>query len=117
MFMGGRLLVSAGGLHNSLYIFKTVLLNPNPWIFTNGTFWELSELDAKNMLVAVLSIALLIAVDIIQERLGEKSLRERISEENMFTGIILTVLLTVAIFIFGIYGSEYDASAFVYMAY
>ncbi len=117
MFMGGRLLVSAGGLRKSLYIIKTILLTPNPWIFTNGTFWKLSELDTKNMLVVVLSLALLIAVDIIQEKLGNKSLRERISEENMFTGIILSAVLTIAIFIFGIYGAEYDAAAFVYMAY
>lgn len=117
MFMGGRLLVSAGGLRNSLYILKSILLTPNPWIFVNGSFWKLSALDTKNMLVAILAIILLIAVDIIQEKLEGKSLRERISEENMFTGIILTAALTVAILIFGIYGAEYDSAAFVYMAY
>ncbi len=117
MFMGGRLLVSAGGLRNSLYIFKSIIFTPNPWIFTNGTFWKLSELDTKNMLVLVLSLVLLVAVDIIQEKLGGKSLRERINEENMFTGVLLTAALTVAILVFGIYGAEYDAASFVYMAY
>lgn len=117
MFMGGRLIVSAGGLDNSLYIFKNIVMNPNPWIFTNGTFWKLSALDTKNMLVAVIALCLLIAVDIIQEKLGDKSLREKIYEENVFTGVILSAALTVAILIFGIYGAEYDATAFVYMAY
>lgn len=117
MFMGGRLIVSAGGLDESIYILKSMIMSPNPWIFTNGTFWKLSALDTKNMLIAVLALDLLIAVDVIQERLDGKSLRERISEENMFTGIILTAALTAAIFIFGIYGAEYDASSFVYMAY
>lgn len=117
IFMGGRMLISAGGLEESLYLFQTIFFNPNPWIFTNGTFWKLSELDGYNMLVAVLSLVIFVAVDIIQEKLEGESLRERISRENMFTGIILTVALTVAIFIFGVYGAEYDAASFVYMAY
>ena len=62
-------------------------------------------------------MALLIGVDLIQEHLGEKSLRDRIGEENLFTGIILTVALAAAVFVYGIYGSGYDAASFVYMGY
>lgn len=117
IFMGGRMLVTPGSLTNTIAMWKSIVTNFNPWIFTSGAFWELSDLDGMNMLIAVLSIILLVAVDITQEKLEGSSLREKISQENVFTGIILTAGLAVAIFIFGIYGAEFDAATFVYQAY
>ena len=115
--MGGRILTVPGSLSKTKLILESIIHNFNPWVFTNGTFWKFCELDSFGVIVAVLCVALLIGVDLIGEHLGEKSLRDRIGEENLFTGIILTSVLTVLILVFGIYGSEYDASAFVYMGY
>ncbi len=117
VFAGGRIFTTPGSLSFSKTVIQSIIHNFNPWIFTNGTFWKYNELDGANTLIAVLAIALLIAVDLIKENLGEKSLRDRIREENVFTRVILTVLLTVAIFVFGIYGEGYDASSFAYMSY
>lgn len=117
IFMGGRILTVPGSLSKTKLILESIVHNFNPWVFTNGTFWKFCELDSYGVIVAVLCVALLIGVDLIGEHLGEKSLRDRIGEENLFTGIILTSALTVLILVFGIYGSEYDASAFVYMGY
>ena len=113
----GRFYTVPGSLRRTLEVAKSILTNINPWIFTNGTFMKFSELDSYNLIIAAVSIIILIAVDLIQENLGEKSLRDRIAEENIFTSVILTAGLVVAIFIFGIYGTGYDAATFVYMAY
>lgn len=117
IFAIGRFYTAPGGLRKTLEIAKSIITNINPWIFTNGTFMKYSELDAYNLVIAAISIMILIAVDIIQENLDGKSLRDRIAEENMITSVILTAGLVVAIFIFGIYGPGYDAATFVYMAY
>lgn len=117
IFMGGRILTVPGALSKTKIVVESILYNINPWVFTNGTFWKYSELDGFDVVLAVFAVGLLIAVDLIQENLGEKSLRDRISEENIFTSIILTAALAIMILVFGIYGPGYDASAFVYMGY
>lgn len=116
IFMGGRLLTAPGGLGRTALIVKSILTNFNFWIFTNGTFMSSSKLGGHEMIIVLLAIALLIVVDILQET-GEKSLRERIYEENLFTQWILIALLAFSVAVFGVYGTEYDASSFVYMGY
>lgn len=117
IFAIGRFYTAPGALRRTLEIAESIVTNINPWIFTNGTFMKYSELDGYNLVIAAVSIAILIAVDLIQEKLDGKSLRDRIAEENVFTSAILTAGLIVAILIFGIYGTGYDAATFVYMAY
>ncbi len=117
VFMGGRFFTTPGSLAKSKTVIQSIVYNFNPWIFTNGTFWDCNDLDGYGTLIAVLAVGILIAVDLIKENLGENSLRDRIREENAFTRVVLTVILTVVIFVFGIYGEGYDAASFVYMGY
>ena len=116
IFMFGRLLTTTGTLQNTLAVIKSLLVTHNFWIFTNGTFWKICGMEPSQFLLSVLGIIILIAVDILQAK-DERSLRERISQENLFTRWILVIGLVLAIAMFGIYGPEYDASSFVYMAY
>lgn len=117
LFLIGRSLTTPGGLRNTAYVLSSIVFSPNPWIFTTDSFWDLSALDGRGMIVAILSVLLFIGVDILQECLGEKRLRDRLDEENAFLRVVLAAFGIAAIMIFGIYGGEYDSSAFVYVAF
>ena len=68
--------------------------------------------DEKGMKVLFLAILVLLVVGILQEN-GLK-IRESLSRQNLiFRWFILLLLLTV-ILVFGIYGPEFDVSAFIY---
>ncbi|MBQ4128680.1 MAG: MBOAT family protein [Ruminococcus sp.] len=68
--------------------------------------------DEKGMKVLFLAILVLLVVGILQEN-GLK-IREALSRQNLiFRWFILLLLLTV-ILVFGIYGPEFDVSAFIY---
>lgn len=116
IFMFGRLITTTGAVSRSIAVLKSILVNHNFWIYTNGTFWKYCDIDASSLVVCIISIIILIAVDILQAN-SDRSLRQRISQENVFTRWILVIALVVAIALFGVYGPEYDASSFVYMAY
>ncbi|MCM1364450.1 MAG: hypothetical protein NC122_04155 [Faecalibacterium sp.] len=116
IFMGGRLLTSPGSLSNTIIVLRSVIYNHNFWIFTNGSLWSFAKMDETQFIISLAAIVLLIAVDIIQSK-SDKTIRERISQENLFTRLILVIGLIIVIAVFGIYGSEYNASSFAYMAY
>ena len=69
-------------------------------------------LDKDNMMVLILAIGLLLVIGIMQES-GIK-IRESLAKQNLIFrwGIIFALLAVVMIF--GVYGPEYDASAFIY---
>lgn len=116
IFMGGRLLTSPGSLSNTIVVLRSVLYARNFWILTNGSLWKYSKMDQTQFIISLAAIVILIAVDIIQSR-SDKTLRERISQENIFTRLILVIGLILVIAVFGIYGAEYDSSSFAYMVY
>ena len=56
-------------------------------------------------------------VSIMQERKPEITLRERMDEKPFAFRFILLYLAIMAVVIFGIYGSGFNASSFVYMQF
>lgn len=68
-------------------------------------------LDNPNIIVAVLAMAVLLVVDILQEKM---ELRKTLAKDNTAFRWILLLGLMFAVIIFGIYGPGYDAAAFIY---
>ena len=68
-------------------------------------------LDTSNSVVAVLSVAVLLVADLLQERIP---VRETLAKQNtLFRWVILFAGL-FSVIIFGIYGPGYDAVSFIY---
>lgn len=108
-----RIIVKAPSLPDAFKMIKTMfssfsfgfLSGSDGVMFTYG-------IDRSNMVVLILAIALLLVIGILQES-GMK-IRETLAKQNLIFrwGIIFALLAVVMIF--GIYGPEYDASAFIY---
>ncbi|MGL5125107.1 MAG: MBOAT family O-acyltransferase, partial [Fusobacteriaceae bacterium] len=101
----------ANSFKDAKYIVKKLFVF-NPWIFFDGTLYELG-LDYKDFSLAILSIFFLIFVNILQRR---QSIRKIVSEYKVSIRWILYYLIIFTIFIFGYYG-DVIASQFIYFQF
>lgn len=108
----GYVLFRGNGLMAAFKMIKSMFTVYNPWVFTDGTLMTLG-LDAANWNVLILSMLILLAVSIANE--NGINVRERISQQNIIFQWICYLAGIFAVLIFGIYGSGYDASAFMYL--
>ena len=108
----GYVLFRGNGLMAAFKMIKSMFTVYNPWVFTDGTLLTLG-LDAANWNVLILSMLILLAVSIANE--NGINVRERISQQNIIFQWICYLAGIFAVLIFGIYGSGYDASAFMYL--
>lgn len=112
-FMGGRLLTSPGSLGRTLMVIKNIVVHLRPWCLIDGTMFEYG-LDWPQLILIACSILLLWGVSMMQER---ASVRELLEKQNIIFRGIIVFAAVFSILIFGIYGSGYDAAAFIYMQY
>lgn len=100
-------------LRLTLHVLKSAITDLNPWIFTDGTLYKFG-LDCMNVELLVIVILIFGGINILQQRC---SIREKIAEQNLVFRWGIYFVAIFSILVFGIYGSGYDAAAFVYMAY
>lgn len=100
----------ADGLRSGLTMIKRILTDVTPWIFFDGTLYTCG-IGAKQFLVLIFCILLVIAVEHFQEK---GSVRDMIAEQHILIrwGIYLGAITLIAVF--GVYGPGYDATQFLY---
>jgi alginate O-acetyltransferase complex protein AlgI len=82
-------------------------------IFTNGAIYTLG-LDAADFWAGMAAIAILFAVDLLSER---RDLRDMLEKKNLFVRWPVYLLMIFTVLIFGIYGPQYSAGAFIYFQF
>lgn len=110
----GRLLYKASSLRSAVRVFKSILTVHNYWVITDGTLFTLG-LDAWEMFVLFLAMLVLLTVSILQEK--GYHLRETIERQNLVFRWALYITAVISIILLGVYGSVYDASAFIYAGF
>ena len=103
----------ANGFIAALKMLKSAVMNPNPWILTNGRLFELG-LDAKDINVIVISTAVLLVVSLMQQKF---SVREKLEQQNFIFRYFVYLAAVIAILVLGMYGPGYNASQFIYMQF
>ena len=98
----------------ALNMMKRTVVNPNPWVFFDGSFLNLG-LDYKDFYVIFIFILVLLTVGVMQEK-GIR-VREKIAEQNLYFRWLLYIGAVAVVLIFGHYGSGYSASEFVYQQF
>jgi len=83
---------------------------------TDGSLLALG-LDGKDTLVLWLSLVLLLAVSLLEEKLGTVPLREELALLPLPLRWALWLLGLAAVLIFGVYGPGYDRAQFIYMGF
>lgn len=106
----GRVFFRADGLKAALIILKNMFTGiqmeniASDELFTHG-------LDYKNFFFALVSIAVLWSVDMLQERMH---IRQELQKQGIVFKWIILFTGIFALIVFGIYGPGYDASSFIY---
>ncbi len=114
IFCIGRLLTAPLNLYQSFQISKKIWTQWNPWVFFDGTMYQLG-LDRYDFWIAVLSVVVIWFVGIKQEK-GIK-IRQTIAAYPIVFRWIVYFGATFATLILGYYGSGHIARTFLYAAY
>ncbi|MBO5998184.1 MAG: MBOAT family protein [Lachnospiraceae bacterium] len=110
----GRYFTRAGSLTLAFEMFRRTFISFSAWrpsVLFDGTLLGYG-LEFKNLILALLCMALMVAVDIIHYR--NIRLRRLLMTRPFALRLAVYYALIFGIIIFGIYGEEYSASAFIY---
>lgn len=113
LFSLGRLITVPGNLGVSWDMFKKVIFEFQIWNLIDGSLYECG-LNAANFNFMIVCIGFLWIVSMLQR---EYCIREEIAKCNIILRWGIYYIAFFSIIVFGVYGSGYDASAFVYMQF
>ena len=109
-----RYVVAAKSLTDTGKMLKATFTHFNPWVFFDGSFYQLG-LDRPNFILMFLSIAVLLAVDFAQEK--GIHIRESIARQGIVVRWGIYYAAIFVLLIFGMYGPGYDAASFIYQRF
>ena len=107
----GKILAHSYSLKAALVTIKKICTEVTPWVLTDGTLFKLG-LDQLEMFILFVALLVLVMVSVLQER-GVK-MRETIARQNLAFRWVLFILAIMAVILFGVYGSRYNAAEFIY---
>lgn len=87
----------------------------DPWSLSNGTIYTLG-LDRVEMNILSVSIAVLLLADLLQYY-KKMSIAEFVMKQNVIFQYMVIVIGVMTIFIFGVYGPQFDSQAFIYFQF
>ncbi len=115
LFAFGLGFFPAKGFHPGLSMYIAGFSSCNPWIFFDGSLFQLG-LTATDWNILVLSIlTLLIAGEI--SFIKKVSLREWIASQNFVFRWLVWLIMFVVILVYGKYGPGYSATEFIYKGF
>ena len=97
-------------------IIKNMFSEFNPWIFFDGSIYDLGLMQIE-FYIALIAILILFIVDLIKYCKPKFELRKWLFEQNLFFRWIVYFAGIFSLLIFGVYGPGYDASQFIYFQF
>lgn len=99
-------------------MWRQVFNEFNPWIFVDGTLFRLG-LDAKDFIVLVVSLLVLLLVSNLEQGADGETLhvRERLARQNLSFRWAVYLGLVFSVVVFGMYGYGFNPSDFIYGAF
>lgn len=104
---------SIGGLKATAVYFRQMLTVWNPWVLFDGSLCTMG-MTATDWRVCILGGLVLLAVSALREHGYSCAF---ILRQNPVFRAALVLVLFFAIIVFGVYGAQYSASAFVYAGF
>lgn len=107
----------AAGLMNALQMIRHSLTNFGPFsMLSTETMLGINPIamDEKDFFVMLIGIAVLMIVDYFRVKLDLKQL---LAKQNFLFRVLVYYGMILVILIYGIYGPEYNASAFIYFQF
>ncbi len=96
-----------------LRIWRRLFSQWNPWVLFDGTLFKLG-LDVMDFTVAVIGLLVMLLVSNLEQA---RSVRMRLAEQNIAFRWAMYLGLVFSVIIFGMYGPDYNANAFIYAGF
>lgn len=107
----GNVFFRMDSLGAALHVLKKAVGHVNPWIFFDGSLAQMG-VTWGDINILIIGLGLLCVAGHLQNKY--KSLREWIQKQFLLFRWFLWLALFIIILIYGNYGPEYDAAAFIY---
>ena len=104
----------AGSLQQSGVILKNMFGVCNPWIFFDGSFYNLG-LERNSFIVMIVAICVLLVVDYLHYH--DIHILSILARQELWCRALLITGLFYSVIMLGIYGVDYDVSTFIYFAF
>lgn len=105
------LFTGAKTFKSAFYNLKSLFVVRNPWILFDGSLFQLGVSEHQLRIVSV-SLLVLLVISCLKEK--GLSIRDELDKQNIVFRGLIYLLFIVAIILYGVYGSGYNASAFLY---
>ncbi len=124
LFIFGLSFFRAESLREGFLMWKTALSEFNPWIFMDRSLYSLG-INETEFHILTFSMLILLTVSMFEHRFGEvkenaddctqmRGARIFLLKQNYLFRLLLFLALFVLILCWGYYGSQYNASDFIY---
>lgn len=99
----------------SVDIISQIFTKWNPWVFFDGSLYALG-LNVTEMHILIVSIMVLFMMDLVRYRTG-KIITEYLQEQCLWFRWLVIFGIFWGVVIYGIYGPEFSAAAFIYFQF
>lgn len=113
LFCVGRMITAAGSVHGFLETVKQMFAETRAWTLFDGSLYT-RGLDQKNFYVALFGILLIWAADMLHTKYN---IRESLGRQPLVLRWAVYYSAVALVLVFGMYGSVYDASSFIYAGF
>lgn len=113
LFCIGRMITITGSLEGFFTMVSGLFREPRLWTLFDGSLYA-HGLDQKNFMVVLFGILLMWCVDMMQEKMN---IRETLAGQPLVLRWLVYYGAIILVLVFCMYGSAYDASAFIYDAF
>jgi D-alanyl-lipoteichoic acid acyltransferase DltB (MBOAT superfamily) len=107
----GRCFTRSGGFMDAVSMLRSSFTHWDPWTLWDGKLLSLG-LTQKDYNILFVGILVLLTVGILQEK--GVGVRNALSRQNLWFRWAIMIAAVLAIILFGVYGSKYNASSFIY---
>ena len=104
----------ASGIMPAILMIKSMVTGFDINAFTSGALLELA-LDIKDYIVVILSLIIVAAVDITNEK--GYFVRKELMKKNICIQWLIYLIAIFAVLIFGVYGPEFITANFLYFKF
>ncbi|MDE6916589.1 MAG: hypothetical protein K2P39_07325, partial [Lachnospiraceae bacterium] len=110
LFTFGLSFFRAESVHAGIALWKSAFSVNNPWILFDASLYDLG-LDRQDFSVLIYALMLLFVVEHYKNRFD---IRQKLAEQNYLFRLAVVLAMVLCVVIFGKYGANYVASAFIY---
>lgn len=107
-----RAISHAADLSQAIENIRNMFARCNPWIFFDGSFYQLG-VGRREFQMVIFFCLILLGVSMLQEK--GISIRKKLEKQNVTARWLIYLASVCSIILFGVYGMGYDASGFQYM--